>query len=246
MVWQRNIASLEIYDATTNAVATILPHLPGTNSAPAWSPIDNRLLFSVSGDGGANLIIQDGDAVQTLVAGLHGLVSYSWSPDGRYVAYRVAAQGSVSELAIYDVDAGEIVARSPNRGVISFFWSPDSRKVAYITLAVQPGSQSTSAGELAAPAPQNTPMEIAWSVLDVETGTSQYFDSFRPTAEMIYLLSFFDQFAQSHRVWSPDSRYLVYSEIQPDGTVVDILDTFSADARPTVVADGVIGIWSFE
>jgi TolB protein len=62
---------------------------------------------------------------------------------------------------------------------------------------------------------------------------------------MIYVLSFFDQFAQSHRIWSPDSAYLVYSEITgEDETVLSVLDIRRPDSTPIIVADGVIGFWS--
>ena len=67
-----------------------------------------------------------------------------------------------------------------------------------------------------------------------------------PTTEMVYLLNFFDQFAQSHSVWSPDSAHIVYSQmISEQQQVISILDMTRPDTVPFNVAEGVIGIWSY-
>ena len=50
--------------------------------------------------------------------------------------------------------------------------------------------------------------------------------------------------------WSPDSRYLVYSEvIEVDGGYtpqVSVIDVSQPASNPIKVADGVFGVWSFE
>ena len=180
----------------------------------------------------------------TLVAQQSNPLWFSWSPDGKYVAY-IDRHGP---LLVLDAASGEVVARSPVNGVLAFFWSPDSAHIAYITVAsTQPGSFSASApsaARLAAQTPQ--PSGLAWSVLDVADSANRQYGSFIPTQEMIYLLTYFDQFAQSHRLWSPDSSEIVYSEITPDArSVISLLDTTQEIAVPLVIADGVIGIWSF-
>ncbi|MFN8563096.1 MAG: hypothetical protein U0703_16140 [Anaerolineae bacterium] len=67
-----------------------------------------------------------------------------------------------------------------------------------------------------------------------------------PSNEFIYLLTYFDQFAQSLHLWSPNSRQIVYAEVTPEGRrVIDVLDTTQELSVPLVIADGRIGIWSF-
>lgn len=251
MLWQRGNRTFDVYDATTDAVIDTLSQIPGTILAPAWSPIDDRLLFGARGDeaGLTDLVIVgQGDEVQKLASGLQGLVSFSWSPDGNFVAYRVATRESFGPVFVVDAVTGETVARSPVNGVFAFFWSPDSQHIAYITLATSAGSfsASTQSGiHLASIAQQQEPNGLAWSVLDIESKGVNRYGAFIPTEQMIYILTYFDQFAQSHRIWSPDSRHLLYSEMTREGPVINLLDATQADSVPFSVAQGFIGVWSF-
>jgi TolB protein len=250
MLWQRGNRSFDIYNASEDSVTDTLTQLPGAIFAPAWSPVDDRLLFGARSTEGqrTDLVIVRQDEVVELALGLEGLVSFSWSPDGKYVAYRVATPEAYGPVLITDAVTGETVARTPVNGAFAFFWSPDSHQLAYITLATPPGSFSASAeqgGHLAAPYQQEA-TGLAWSVLNVETENVNRYGSFVPTNDMIYILQYFDQFSQSHRVWSPDSRHLIYSEITPEGPVINLLDATRADNVPFSVAEGVIGIWSFD
>jgi len=248
MLWQRGNTTFDVYDAASDAVIDTLPQLPGAILAPAWSPVDDRLLFGARSedDGGTDLVIvSHGDEVQKLASDLEGLVSFSWSPDGNYVAYRVGSSEGFGPIFIVDAVTGETIARSPVNGVFAFFWSPDSQRIAYITLATTSGSFSARATHLAAPARQQEPNGLAWSVLDVKSESVNRYGAFIPTEQMIYILSYFDQFAQSHRIWSPDSRHLLYSEMTAEGPVINLLDATQVDSVPFSVAQGFVGVWSF-
>jgi TolB protein len=247
MLWQRNNSRLDIYDANEDRVVNTLPQTPGAIFAPAWSPVDDRLLFgTINDDQTTDLVIVGQDATTVLAAGFTGLVSYNWSPDGNQIAYREASSTGFGPLVVVDAISGEVVSRSPTTGVISFFWAPDSRQVAYLTLAASPDSFSAQGpqGHVLAQN-QQQPIGIAWSILDTSTGDVRQYGSFFPTRESLYLLQFFDQFAQSHRIWSPDSRYLIYSEITEAGPVISVQDTSQDGSVPFSIAEGIIGIWSF-
>ncbi len=251
MLWQRNQEAFEIYDVADQSVAETLPQKPGLIQAPAWSPVDDRLLFGALDEETetTSLVITGDDASIDLATELSGLVSYAWSPDGNRVAYRLqTGASSFGALFVVDAVSGEIIARSPVTGVISFFWSPDSQQIAYITLSSPPGSfnasTETGGGVMAAPAQQQS-LSLSWSVLHVADGATQRFGSFTPTREMLYLLQYFDQFSQSHRVWSPDSSHILYSEIAGDGPVLSLLDVTRADSIPFTLTSGVVGVWSF-
>lgn len=245
LLMQRSNQRFEIYDAGENSVIDTLTPLPGAMFTPGWSPVDDRLLLGVRSDDTTDLVVADGDSLSTLVSGQVNPIWYSWSPDGSHVAY-IDREGP---LLVVDAASGEVVSRSPVQGVIAFFWSPDNAHIAYITLAAtEPGSFNAYAPDeikvLAQTQP--TPAGITWSVLDIANGATRRYGSFVPSSELVYLLTYFDQFAQSHRVWSPDSRQLVYSEILPDGRrVINLLDTTQEISVPQIVADGFIGIWSF-
>lgn len=245
MLWQRNNQRFDIYDANADRVIDTLEQTPGFILAPAWSPVDDRLLFGmISDDNATDLMIVAEEDARILVDGFTGLVSYGWSPNGNRVAYREQTVQGFGALVIVDAVTAEVIARSPTTGVLSFFWSPDSQQIAYLTLAALPDSFSARNGLRAL---QQTPsVGIAWSVLDVDSGDVKQYGSFYPTQETVYLMQYFDQFAQSHRVWSPDSRHLLYSEVTSSGPVINLLDTAQAGSVPVVVAEGVVGIWSFE
>lgn len=249
MLWQRNNRRLDIYDFASGETTSV-GLLPGAFQAPAWSPVDDRLLVAVLSDDlrGTNLSVIAHDTTQVLRSQLAGLISFSWSPDGNYVAYRTIVDNRLSALTILDAVTGEIVATTRAEGAIAFFWSPDSRHVAYITPGVEPGTFSAGLPEnrVFISSAQQQNRGLAWSVLDVTTGNMRRYGTFMPTQEMIYLLTFFDQFAQSHRVWSPDSRYVVFGEMAADNNpAISVLDMTRPDAVPFFIADGVIGFWSY-
>jgi len=242
MVWQRNNRSLDVYGVEDSNLQEQLSQRPGMFQAPHWSPVDNRLLL-----GTANVetqttdiaVITDGES-DILVPDLEGVVAFAWSPSSDYVAY-VDDRGP---LMVVDSTTGETISRTINGGVVAFFWSPDDRKLAYITLAVPPGAATASSGLAAA---QTQPdLSFAWSVLDVDSGEVSRYEAFTPTRESVYMFTYFDQFAQSHRVWSPDGRYLIYGASTSDGPAIQILDTEAEDAIPRSLVDGTLPIWSFK
>jgi TolB protein len=179
------------------------------------------------------------------VTDIHGFLSFLWSPDGRYIAYRSLDQTGLSVLQLIDANTGESLMSSDVEGVVSFFWSPDSRKIAYLTL--EEGRERDAFAN-----PQfvsldliqnNSPTNLSWSILEIETGGNLSYSAFTPSSEMVYLLSYFDQFAPSHRLWSPDSRYLLYSGIENDRTFVIALDTETG--LVTNLFEGLFAVWSF-
>ena len=64
---------------------------------------------------------------------------------------------------------------------------------------------------MAAPATQQRTLQVTWHVIDLISGRAIDLNTFQPTESFIYLIQYFDQFAQSAAVWSPDSRSLVYT-----------------------------------
>ncbi|MBI5669904.1 MAG: PD40 domain-containing protein [Chloroflexi bacterium] len=246
MLWQRNNERLDIFDAETNNLLETLSVTPGMFQAPGWSPVDDRLLVGALNRDGVttDVVIATSEGQRVLASRLEGPVAFAWSPNGDYVAYT----NRDGPLTVLDALTGRLIVRSSVTGVAAFFWSPDSQHIAYITLSTPPSSFSVQAdgrGKVAAAVQE--PTGIAWSVLDVNTGATRRYGAFVPTQDMLYLLVYFDQFAQSHRLWSPDSRYLIYAEVTPaDEAVISLLDTTQSNAVPFSLANGYIGIWSFK
>lgn len=242
MVWQRNNQRLDVYSVDDSEIQMELTQRPGVFQAPDWSPIDDRLLvgeFDADAQKTDLVVVTSQDAT-TLVEDLDGVLAFAWSPDGESIAYVDGA----GPLVVIDSQTGDVISRTLNGGVGAFFWSPDSAHIAYITLATPPDSATASSGLTAAPVYQET--QLAWSILDAQSGDVNRYGAFTPTQEMVYMFTYFDQFAQSHRVWSPDSRYIVYSELVDEEPVVNILDTQLDDTVPMSIADGTLAIWSYD
>jgi TolB protein len=245
LLLQRNNARLEIFHVANDGLTETLTQIPGVFQSPAWSPVDDRWLFgALTNERSTDIVIGSSVDSRTLISNVLGRLAFSWSPNGNLIAY-TADNGT---LQVVDAQTGALVSSSASNGVFAFFWSPDSSQIAYITLATPPGSLNAGDKTLAKDSvvAQQMPA-LSWSILNIETGRVRRFGAFVPTDEMIYMFSFFDQFAQSHRLWSPDSRYLLYAEQSVDGSaVLSLLDTAQADTVPLSITQGVIGIWSYD
>lgn len=62
-----------------------------------------------------------------------------------------------------------------------------------------------------------------------------------------FVIGSFAQFAQSHRFWSPDGRYLPYADRDRHlNERIWLVDTWAVrSAAPLLVDEGVIGVWSW-
>lgn len=247
MLWHRNTRRVDVYTVDESLVENFNVDL-GAFPAPGWSPVDDRLLIGTRSETGrgTDLLLIDGNDEQILVSNLIGEVAFNWSPDGNYVAYRTVGNQEISNVVVLDATTGEEVTNTASDEVLAFFWSPDSSKIAYVSTAAPPGTFNISYTEPSIAAELRQEDGLRFSVIDVESGDIQSYASFIPTSEMVYLLAFFNQFAQSHSIWSPDSTHLVFSEVMPGGQpVVSIMDVTRRDTVPFSVAEGVIGIWSY-
>lgn len=246
MLWQRNQQQLDIYHVDGDVKIDTFSQPPGAFQSPGWSPVDDRWLVGLRGSAdntATDLAVVTPNTTQIIASRLAGPIAFAWSPNGNYIAYK----DQFGPLLVVDAVTGQVVVQSGVAGVFAFFWSPDSKHIAYLTLAAPSNSLTAQAGGLAA-APallQQASPDLAWSVLDIERGAVRRYGAFSPTREMWYLIAFFDQFAQSHRIWSPDSRFIVYGEQRGADSLVNVIDVTQESVVPFAIASGVIGIWSF-
>lgn len=245
---QINNAQFRVYDVRGSGDSRALIGAPGRMQAPQWSPVDNRVLVAALNDDTltSDIEVLDGDSINVLQDAVEGIIALSWSPDGQYIAYSVLSRDRGSVLVVIDAQAGDLVSVARAGLIVGFFWSPDSQKIAYVTPSF---SEGVKAATVSTAAQQGT-VVLQWHVLTVATEAVESLTAFVPTAEMVYLLTYFDQFAQSHRLWSPDSRYLVYAEQGADGNgQVTVLDTAAGGTvtyAKYAIAQGNIGVWSYD
>jgi TolB protein len=236
----RNNFLLEVYDIAANRSRLIEGRSSGTFQTAAWSPVDNSLLYGIAGsDQTTTLVINQDGNIRTVASGLSGLVAFVWSPDGTMIAYRTRTQRSLDPVVVVNARTGRVISTG-GQDVFAFWWSPDSRKLAFLSL-VRPGDAALLSRQPVQDAPN---VRTRWVIMDVETGELTALSPFVPNYELAYFANYFDQFAVSHRVWSPDSRYLVYSEaVGADSNQVTLADTLTGESFR--LTEGRLGVWSW-
>ncbi len=244
ILWVQSASKIGIYDIEAGKQVKTLDDVPGQFNAPMWSPTDSRLLFGRQSSDGqkTDIVIAEGDKRQVLLQNQDSPVSFAWSPDSKLVA-SVAGFG---KLVVTDSSTGNVVASADQANVVAHFWSPQSDRVAYVVAGQNPPPIEArlvrSNGHQSSQLPVGG---LAWYILDVKTGQSQLLAHFDPSRDMAYYLSFFDQFARSHNLWSPDGRFLAYSATDLAGhPSVYLLDTHG-NGSPMRVAAGSFGVWSW-
>ena len=243
---------------------SLAPTVPGDGAfRPAVVSRDGRYVAYARSTGEPSgevvLAARDGSTRQPLPVA--GPAAFVFDPAGDTLAVVGAtAQGSdtggfpIGPLRLVDPASGA-VRTLLDGSVLSFFWSPDGRTIAALRLA-QPGDVPSTAGGdvvLAAARPPATPspdppaataVRARLALVDVATG--------KVTSERVIglgedfvnlLLPYFDQYALSHQLWSPDGSAILLPLIDPTGRPRVYL--VPADgSSPHALADGVKGFWS--
>ena len=210
----------------------------------AWNRVTGEVAF-VSRDASSEraLFVTDGSgAAGTKVANVGRVPAFLWSPDGAYVAVsnpdRVLLLGAVQllvgrEIELYPVGgAGPVLeVDDPN---VAFFWSPDGTMLAYVTPAGRNGA-------------------MRWMVMDIEDGETRSLIDFLPSGDQLIMFQFFDQYAYSHSLWSPDGRSLVFAGAIAPGAMsvstaqqqsrIFVLDV-ELSGTVEAVAEGFLAVWA--
>ena len=229
--------------------STQLETNPALFQAPVWLPHQtDSWLYARQQGLRSELVLNTAGNVETLAA-LEGGVAFTLAPNGQQVAYSLNTPDSFLYNRLTVIDLATRATQTIYKGnLVAFFWSPDSTKIAYLTGAlVEPGIIGR-AGGLAAPAqPQGQRvLQLTWHVIDLPSAHTIELTTFEPTESFIYLLTYFDQFAQSTAVWSPDSRSLVYTGTPLIGKRgVYVVDTQRPDNSPRFIGPGDFAIWSW-
>ena len=218
----------------------------GLFQAPHWSRDGDRIAYVREGEatGASVLAMSDANGEnETSLWEADGLFSFNWSPDNRRIAYSfteaIVGLPAFGALYVEDVDTGERVTVSEEE-VISFFWSPDGTKLAY--LVPEEHSVIERAPE-AAPLRQEGEFWVRWYVWDGTNSTR--LTIFSPTQDFLFdYIRYFDQYAQSVSLWSPDSQTLLYAGLSESGLSGIWTLPVAPGSTAKRISPGVLAAWS--
>lgn len=202
----------------------------GQFSAPQWAGDGARLIYAVAGAAQQRLIVTNVTGQElTELTDFAGRISFSLSPDNAQLAYVVTEatmqSSTLGPLYVVDVETQRTREITPNP-VLAFFWSPAGDKLAYLGLEFVAGR-----------------LGLRWYVWDGRTSTP--YAGFLPTQTFLEnYLPFFDQYAQSQRVWASDGSAFVFTGTLADGRSGVWVQPLAPDAAPVAMGSGVFAVWS--
>ena len=230
------VEDLDLVDTRNNFARASLNASSFSYRTPAWSPDSSQIAYVDDVQGGDKLVIADIQGTSgTAISRVNALSVFTWSPAANEIAYTELGTGrslgipTYEGLAVFDAESGES-RQITTREVMAFFWSPDGSRLAYVTV-----DRSAST--------------ISWYVNDRSGRSEKKLTDFIPSHEQLFVMfAFFDQYAYSNQLWSPDSDALVYSGRDPDanGTGGSTIQVISVDGNdpPLVIAPGNLAFWS--
>ena len=208
--------------------------------APAWLSDGDRIVYVSQASGTNNLYVADtqSEGSSKAIAQVDDYVAFLRSPISDEVAVAEGPGGSdllYNQLTIVDVeDASQRVLVEER--FLAYFWAPDGEKIAYVTV------DSRSQG-------------FTWKVVPARGGPPETLAQFAPSQELFTLLLFFDQYAYSNSVWSPDSTQMVFTGTlsrestrrnggSSDEDKVFVLN-IDGGSPPLEIASGSLAFWSW-
>lgn len=242
----------------------VTPALPGTGIFRSASVSrDGRYLAYVrsNADGSGQLVVAARGAGGSHAMPVFGFAAFVFDPAGDTLASIAADKTGdpatvvpIGPLRLIDPATGAVRTLLDD-SVVAFFWSPDGRTIAALRLA-RSGDDQVTAGTgvvlagAVVPGPfgggvgQAPGVAVRLTFVDVATGVARPDRVVRLADHFVdQLLPYFDQYALSHRLWSPDSASILLPLVDATGrNEVVVVPADGADPRP--ITGGAKGFWS--
>ena len=219
---------------------------------------DGAFVAYVTGASAPEIVLESRDGTSDARLPVDGPAALAFDPAGTTLATIAAEEpGDVASglpfgpLRLLDPGAGD--ARTLiDESVVAFWWSPDGRTIAALRLAPVVDSSTATRpnaalaainGEPAAASPEPA-LGMRLTFVDVATGDVRSDRAVKLGGDFVAaVLPYFDQYALSHRVWSPDGQAIVLPLEDAGGrTQVTVLDADGAAPRP--IAEGRQAFWA--
>jgi TolB protein len=223
---------------------------PGIFRAPAVSR-DLRYRSYVGSGGGtaaAQLVVEGRDGSGRHEIPVFGIAAFGFDPTGRALAFIAPDEPTdqplplpLGPLRIVDSASGS-VRTVVDASVVGFFWAPDGRTIASLRLGAPGGIEASArmGGQVAA---ADAGFGLQLTFTDVASGATRSERAVRVSPIFAtQLLPYFDQYALSHRLWSPDSASIVLPLV--DGSETGLYVIPAEGSEPSRLVDAAIGFWS--
>jgi TolB protein len=210
--------------------------------APQWS--GDHLVYATGSPpqtGGirAGLMQEDQDAQEIIVANrqgqivhriatFSGVATFELSPNGESIAHSDTldrAAFNFGPLIVTNIESGESITVSRD-AVLAYQWSPTGESLLYLGTAEGVDHPS-----------------FRWAVWNGSTSTE--YATVTPTATFATdYLPFWDQYARSHNLWSPDGSSFVYTGTDVDGNPAVWVQVVGDGSEPRRLATGDVAFWA--
>lgn len=263
--WSRDGARLLVHSGVSSAGRVAFYSAAGGASKPFGEPgFFNAPGLSASGTylayaeftGSVNRVVLAGNRPRNAQlrreVPYEGVAAFTWSPTTEQLAIMsppAAARLPYGPIRLLDAATGELTPLV-EATALAFFWSPDGKHIAYLTPFRRRGGQladasgvhaTTISSPTAGSQPQGT-LLLELSVVEVATGRSRLLTAFSPTPLFVgQFLPFFDQYALSHAVWSPESDAVVLPMLGESGPQIVVVPL---GGEPETIAQGEMPFWS--
>lgn len=209
---------------------------PAAFGPPSWSSDGRWLAYGDHTKEKATVMIASADGSTPKSMGVFPeKIALEWSPTHPVLA--VASSSFIGDPLLEELKVIE-VASGKTRTLVkdnfaAYFWSPDGTRILY--------------------AKRKLGTDLwAWAVVEVKDGKTYEVVDFVPSRPLLLVFQYFDQYALSHRIWSPDSKHFVFAgaagaNARPeDGLRTPAVYTVEAiaHAKAKSIAEGHIAFWS--
>lgn len=229
-----SVSVLDVESGTRHLVS----RTPATFGPPSWSHDGQWLAYGdkPEADNQATLIIAptDGSTPKPLST-VPTKIALQWSPTQPLLAVATSSflgNPLLDELRLIEVPSGKMrtAIRDP---FAAYFWSPNGERILYVKRKFGTALWT-------------------WAVVEVKDGKTYEVVDFVPSRPLLLVFQYFDQYALSHRLWSPDNTRFVFAggagaETDPAealrNPVVYVVEA-TEHATPQPLSDGHIAFWS--
>ncbi len=223
----------------------------GAFQAPAVSPDGRSRAYVALREGpSTSVVVEARDGSSRREARVGGASALGWSPAGDELAYSdsTAPVGlPIGPLELIDVRSGA-TRLLVDGSVVAWFWAPDGRTLAVLRIPL-PSDNSVAAvpaltAALQGPIAQADRLSLHLLFVDVRTGAIRSHRAVRLSDLVLaQFLPFVDQYARSHRLWSPTSDAIVLP-LQDEAGASHITIVPADGSAERRIADGIAAFWS--